>query len=59
MKVYTVYQIDHIRHVKEPVGMVMERRKLDRGNNFEGLLKLARKLYPAPSPESHIVISLE
>jgi hypothetical protein len=59
MKAYTVYQIDHIRHVKEPVGTVMERRKLDRGNNFEGLLKLARKLYPAPSPESHIVISLE
>ena len=59
MKAYTVYQIDHIRHVKEPVGTVWERRKSDRGNNFEGLLKLARKLYPAPSPESHIVISLE
>ena len=59
MKAYTVYRIDHIRHVREPVGMVLERRKLDRGNNFESLLKLAQKLYPAPSPDSHIVISLE
>jgi hypothetical protein len=59
MKAYTVYQYDYSRQVREPVGMVLERRKLDRGNNFEGLLKLARKLYPAPSPDSHIIISLE
>ena len=56
-KVYTVFQTDSITRVREPVGFVLERRKLDRGNNFEGLLKLARKLYPAPSPD--IVISLD
>jgi hypothetical protein len=56
-KVYTVYQIDSITRVREIVGFVLERRKLDRGNNFEGLLKLARKLYPAPSP--NIFISLD
>jgi len=43
--------------VREIVGFVLERRKLDRGNNFEDLLKLARKLYPAPSPG--IFISLD
>ena len=59
VKIYTVYQINSNTRVREPVGFVLERRKLDRGNNFECLLKLARKLYPAPSPESHIVISLE
>jgi len=56
-KVYTVYQIDSITRVREIVGFVLERRKLDRGNNFEDLLKLARKLYPAPSPD--IFISLD
>jgi hypothetical protein len=56
-KVYTVYQINSITRVREIVGFVLERRKLDRGNNFENLLKLARKLYPAPSPD--IFISLD
>ena len=56
-KVYTVYQIDSITRVREIVGFVLERRKLNRGNNFENLLKLARKLYPPPSPD--IFISLE
>jgi hypothetical protein len=58
IKAYTVFRIDLIRQVREPVGMVLERRKRDRGNNFEGLLKLAKKIYPVP-PDSHIVISLE
>jgi hypothetical protein len=56
-KVYTVYQIDSITRVREIVGFVLERRKLDRGNNFENLLKLARKIYPPPSPD--VFISLE
>lgn len=57
MKVYTVYQIDHIRRAREPVGVVLERRKLNRGNNFEDLVKLAKILYP-PTPDSHIVLLL-
>jgi hypothetical protein len=56
-KVYAVYQTDPLTRVKEQVGLVLERRKLDRGNNFEGIMKVAQKLYPAPSPET--VISLE
>ena len=59
MKAYTVYQIDFTRHVREPVGVVLERRRLDRGNNIDGLLKLARKLYSNPSPDSLISISPE
>lgn len=58
MKVYTVYRIHQTRRVREPVGVVLERRKLERGNNFEGLLKLAKLLYP-PSPDSHIVLLLQ
>jgi hypothetical protein len=57
LKVYTVFKIDHIRRVKKPVGLVVERRNRDRGNNFEGLLKLAKKKYPPPR-DSHIVLEL-
>ena len=59
MKAYTVYRYDYNRQVREPVGTVLERRKLDRGNDIEGLLKLAQKLYSTSSLDSHIVISPE
>ena len=58
MKVYIVYRIDPTRHVRETVGAVVERRKGDRGNDSKGLEQLAQKLYSAPAPDSHIVISL-
>jgi len=57
MKVYTVYRYDFNRHMREPLGLVFERRKKDRGNNIEGLTKLARKLYPTPLLDMHYVIS--
>jgi hypothetical protein len=57
LKVYTVYHTDPLTHVRKEVGLVLERRKLERGNNFEDLMKVARELYPAPSPET--VISFE
>ena len=57
MKVYTVYRYDYNRQAREPIGMVLERRKRDRGNDIKGLLKLAQKLYSRSSLDSHIVIS--
>jgi len=57
MKAYTVYRYDYNRQVREPIGMVVERRKWDRGNDIKGLLKLAQKLYSRSSLDSHIVIS--
>ena len=57
MKVYTVYRYDYNRQVREPVGMVLERRNGERVKNIEGLLKLAQKLYSKSSLDSHIVIS--
>jgi hypothetical protein len=57
VKVYTVYRYDYNRQVREPIGMVLERRKEDRGNDIKGLLKLAQKLYSRSSLDSHIVIS--
>jgi hypothetical protein len=58
VKVYIVYRIDPILHVRDTVGAVIERRNGDRGNDINGLLQLAQKLYSAPAPDSHIVISL-
>lgn len=57
MKVYTVYRYDYNRQVRELIGMVLDRRKGDRGNDIKSLLKLARKLYSRSSLDSHIVIS--
>jgi len=59
VKAYTVYRYDVVRNVREPVGLVYERREKDRGNNMEGLLKLAQKLYPRPLQNTHAVISIE
>ena len=57
MKVYTVYRFDYNRQVREPIGMLLERRKEDRGNDINGLLKLAQQLYSRSSLDSHVFIS--
>jgi len=59
VKTYTVYRYDYIRQVMEPIGMVLERRKGDRGNNMEGLLRLAQRIYQTSPLDSHLVISPE
>jgi hypothetical protein len=56
VKVFTVYRYDYNRQVREPIGMVLERRKGDRGNDIKGLLKLAQKIYPTSSLDSCLVI---
>ena len=55
MKTYTVYRVDYLRKVREPVGELVERREKDRGNNVGSLLKLAQMRYPPPM-DSHLVI---
>jgi hypothetical protein len=57
MKIYVVYRYDYNRQVREPVGMVLERRKGERGKNIEGLLKRAQKFFSKSALDSHIVIS--
>jgi hypothetical protein len=59
MKAYTVYRIDYVRHESEPVGMMLERRRIYRGNNFEGLLKQAQKIFSTLSQKSQITLSPE
>jgi hypothetical protein len=57
VKNYTVYRFDYNRQVREPVGKLMERRRTERRNNTEDLLRLAQKLYSASSLDSHVVIT--
>lgn len=59
MKVYTVYRYDYNRQVREPIGIVLERRKGDRGNNIEALLHLAQRIHQTSPLGSHITISPE
>lgn len=54
---YTVYRFDYIRRVREPVGKLMERRREERRNNAEDLLRLAQRLFSGSSLESHVVIT--
>ena len=57
VKNYTVYRFNYVRQMREPVGKLMERRSEERGNNIEGLLKLAQRIYTTSSLDSHLVIS--
>jgi hypothetical protein len=59
LKAYIVYSYDYLRHVREPVGIVVERRMKERGNNEASLLKLAQELYPTSSPYERIGIAPE
>ena len=58
MRTVTVYRADYVKKTKVPIGVVPERRKKDRGDNFLGLLRLARKIYGA-GPEDAIHIAVD
>jgi len=58
VKNVTVFQVDYVRKTKVPIGMVIERRTKDRGDNILGLLRLARKAY-ASSPEEALNIAID
>ncbi len=52
-----VYRLHEETMTKEPVGVLVERRKADRGNNALGMLRLARKEFgEAAEDPSQIVI---
>jgi len=45
MRAVTVYRLDYGRKTKDPVGVVLEKRKTERTNNYNDLLRLARRLF--------------
>ena len=58
MKNVTVYRVDYVRKMKVPIGLVVERRKTERGNNILGLLCMARKSFSS-SPEEAFHIAID
>jgi len=59
MRAVTVYRVDYGRRTKEPIGVVMENRKTERTNNYNDLLRLARRLFANDTADSvHIVIAM-
>lgn len=59
MRAVTVYRVDYGRRTKEPIGVVMENRKTERTNNYNDLLRLARRLFASDTADSvHIIIDM-
>ena len=59
MRAITVYRVDYGRRTKETIGVVMENRKTERTNNYNDLLRLARRLFANDTADSvHIVIDM-
>lgn len=57
MKNVTVYRVDYVRKTKVPIGVVVERRLKERGDNIVGLLRLARKAFSSSPQEAfHIAV---
>jgi len=59
MKFYTVYSIGYWSNKLELIGKLVERRKEERNNNAEDMLRLAQKAYATSSIDSHIFIIRE
>ena len=59
MRAVTVYRMDYGRRTKSPIGVVLENRKTERTNNYNDLLRLARRLYASDTADSvNIVIDV-
>ena len=59
MRAVTVYRVDYGRKTKDPVGVVFEMRKTEHANNYNDLLRLARRLFAVDTAVSvHIVIDV-
>jgi hypothetical protein len=55
LKSFPVYQIENGRPSKAPIGMLVERRTKDRGDNVSGLLKLAASQFKS-NPDQRIQV---
>ena len=59
MRAVTVYRVDYDSRTRYAVGVVLEQRKTERGNNYKDLLRLARRQFALdPSDAAHIVIDV-
>jgi hypothetical protein len=59
MRAVTVYRMDYTMKTKYPLGVVLEQRKTERVNNYNDLLRLARRIYASDQAEAiHIVLDV-
>ena len=59
MRAVTVYRVDYGRKTKDPIGAILEKRKTGRVDNYNDLLRLARRLFASDTADSvHIVIDV-
>ena len=59
MRAVTVYRMDYGRKTKDPIGVVLEKRKTERVNNYNDLLRLAQRLFALDMEDAiHIVIDV-
>jgi hypothetical protein len=56
MKTVPVYRINYYTKTRIQIGTVQERRQAERGNNFLGLLKLARKSYAVSPQDAQAIV---
>jgi hypothetical protein len=59
MQEVTVYRWDYDKNTRFPIGVVLERRNIERGSNYIDLLRLARRRFEVNAPGAgHIFIGL-
>jgi hypothetical protein len=59
MRAVPVYRVDHGRKTKDTIGVVFEMRKTERANNYNDLLRLARRLFAVDTADAvYIVIDV-
>ena len=56
MRPVTVYRVDLGWKTKDPIGVVLERRKTERSNNNYDLLRLARRLFASDTGDTADII---
>lgn len=52
MKKISIYRVDGVTKADVLLGTVKERRKIERGDNLVGLMRVARKLFTSQQHES-------
>ena len=56
MRPVTVYRVDFGWKTKDPIGVVLEKRKTERSNNNFDLLRLARRLFASDTGDAADII---
>ena len=59
MQSVMVYRVDYAKKTKDPIGIVLEKRKTERVSNYHDLLRLARRIFASDMEDAlHIVIDV-